>query len=105
MAPGFRALEGREEQLLARQTLADLLVRAEAAGDASLVADVQALSHRLGEGGAEAFLRACARAPDAMAALGSAAPSAFRPATSTLRSPANAATRCSTSRACAASAC
>jgi ATP-dependent helicase/nuclease subunit A len=70
LVPGFRALEGREEQLLARQTLADLLVRAEEAGDEALIADVQALSHRLGEGGAEAFLRACARAPDAMAALG-----------------------------------
>jgi ATP-dependent helicase/nuclease subunit A len=70
LVPGFRALEGREEQLLARQTLADLLVRAEEAGDEALIGDVQALSHRLGEGGAEGFLRACARAPDAMAALG-----------------------------------
>ena len=70
LVPGFRALEGREEQLLARETLAGLLVRAEAGGDAALIADVQALSHRLGEGGAEGFLRACARAPDAMAALG-----------------------------------
>ncbi|MBV9932603.1 MAG: double-strand break repair helicase AddA [Alphaproteobacteria bacterium] len=70
LAPGFRALEGREEQLLARETLAALLVKAEAARDEALIGDVQALSHRLGEGGAEAFLRACARAPDAMAALG-----------------------------------
>jgi ATP-dependent helicase/nuclease subunit A len=69
LTPGFRALEGREEQLLARQTLADLLVRAEAARDEALIGDVQALSHRLGEGGAEGFLRACARAPDAMKAL------------------------------------
>ncbi len=29
LTPGFRPLEGREEQLLARQTLAELLVRAE----------------------------------------------------------------------------
>ena len=29
LVPGFRPLEGREEQLLARATLADLLVRAE----------------------------------------------------------------------------
>jgi ATP-dependent helicase/nuclease subunit A len=34
LVPGFRPLEGREEQQLARSTLADLLVRAEAAGDA-----------------------------------------------------------------------
>jgi ATP-dependent helicase/nuclease subunit A len=70
LTPGFRPLEGREEQLLARSTLADLLVRAEAGGDLPLIADVQALSHRLGEGGAENFLRRCARAPKAMAALG-----------------------------------
>ncbi|HEY1605877.1 MAG TPA: double-strand break repair helicase AddA [Allosphingosinicella sp.] len=70
LVPGFRPLEGREEQLLARSTLAETLVRAEAGGDLGLIADMQALSHRLGEGGAEAFLRQCARAPDAMAALG-----------------------------------
>jgi ATP-dependent helicase/nuclease subunit A len=63
LVPGFRPLEGREEQLLARQTLADLLVRAEREGDLGLIADLQALSHRLGEGGAEAYLIQCARAP------------------------------------------
>src|SRR4051812_1247947 len=47
LVPGFRPLEGREEQLLARQTLADMLVRAEARSDERLIGDVQALSHRL----------------------------------------------------------
>ncbi|HEV2818574.1 MAG TPA: double-strand break repair helicase AddA [Allosphingosinicella sp.] len=70
LAPGFRPLEGREEQLLARATLADLLVRAEEQGDAGLIRDLQALSLRLGESGAERFLRACAAAPAAMAWLG-----------------------------------
>jgi ATP-dependent helicase/nuclease subunit A len=70
LTPGFRPLEGREEQLLARATLAEMLVAAEREGDLSLIRDLQTLSLRLGEGGAEAFLRACARAPDAMAALG-----------------------------------
>jgi ATP-dependent helicase/nuclease subunit A len=70
LIPGFRPLEGREQQLLARQVLAELLVAAEAEGDRPLVRDVQALSLRLGEGGAEAFLKACAAAPAAMAALG-----------------------------------
>ena len=70
LTPGFRPLEPREAQLLARSTLADLLLRAEAEGDPGLVRDLQALSLRLGEGGAEAFLMACARAPEAMAALG-----------------------------------
>jgi ATP-dependent helicase/nuclease subunit A len=70
LAPGFRPLDGREEQQLARSALAELLVRAESEGDRGLIADVQALSLRLGEGGAEAFMRACARDPEAMAALG-----------------------------------
>ncbi|HYE27529.1 MAG TPA: double-strand break repair helicase AddA [Allosphingosinicella sp.] len=82
LAPGFRPIEGREEQLLARQALAEMLVGAEERRDErlaadpgrrqsrTLIGDVQALSHRLGEGGAEAFLRRCARAPDAMASLG-----------------------------------
>ncbi len=70
LVPGFRPLEGREEQILARQTLADLLVRAEAGGDLPLVRDIQALSHRMGEGGAESYLMCCARAPAAMEALG-----------------------------------
>jgi ATP-dependent helicase/nuclease subunit A len=56
--------------MLARSTLADLLVRAEAGGDLGLIADVQALSLRLGEGGAESFLMQGARAPDALEALG-----------------------------------
>ncbi|MEA3030373.1 MAG: ATP-dependent helicase/nuclease subunit [Sphingomonadales bacterium] len=70
LAPGFRPLEGREEQLLARATLADLLVRAEGEGDLGLIRDLQALSLRLGESGAERFLKACAAAPQAMAWLG-----------------------------------
>jgi ATP-dependent helicase/nuclease subunit A len=70
LVPGFRPLEGREEQILARSTLAELLVRAEQGNDLPLIRDLQALSHRMGEGGAEAFLMACARAPEALLALG-----------------------------------
>ena len=64
LAPGFRPVEGREQQLLARATLADLLLRAEGEGDLGLIRDLQALSLRLGESGAERFLKACAGAPD-----------------------------------------
>ena len=70
LTPGFRPLDGREEQQLVRSTLADMLVRAEQGGDLGLIGDVQALSLRLGEGGAEAYLKACARTPDALEALG-----------------------------------
>jgi ATP-dependent helicase/nuclease subunit A len=70
LTPGFRPLEGREEAALARRTLADMLADAERGGDLPLIRDVQALSRRLGEARVEAYLMACARAPDAMAALG-----------------------------------
>jgi ATP-dependent helicase/nuclease subunit A len=70
LTPGFRPLEGREEQELARATLAELLVRAESTGDAGFIRDAQLLSHRLGEAAAEAFLLRCGRAIEAMQALG-----------------------------------
>jgi ATP-dependent helicase/nuclease subunit A len=70
LSPGFRPLEAREEQALARATLADLLVRAEQQGDQGLIRDLQALSLRLGESGAERFLKACARAQEGMEWLG-----------------------------------
>jgi ATP-dependent helicase/nuclease subunit A len=69
LAPGMRPLEGREEAALARRVLADLVLQAEREGRRGLIADLQALSRRLGEEGAENFLRDCARAPDAMEQL------------------------------------
>lgn len=69
LVPGFRPIEGREEAVLARETLAELLVTAEREGRLGLVDAVGALSLRLGEGGAEDFLRACARAHGALAGL------------------------------------
>lgn len=70
LIPGFRAMEAREEAALARQTMADMLVAAEARGETVLTEALRALSLRLGEGGAESFLSNCARAPDAMEVLG-----------------------------------
>lgn len=69
LTPGFRPLEAREEMALARDTLAEMLADAGREGREALIDAVGALSLRLGEGKAEAFLHACARAPDAMAAL------------------------------------
>ncbi|MGI4731682.1 MAG: double-strand break repair helicase AddA [Janthinobacterium lividum] len=69
LVPGFRPLEPREEAVLARDTLASLLVDAERDGRAAPVATLGALSIRLGEGGAEEFLRACSRAGEALGAL------------------------------------
>ncbi|UAK25136.1 double-strand break repair helicase AddA [Sphingomonas nostoxanthinifaciens] len=70
LTPGFRPLEGRAEAALARATLAELLADAERNGDLGLGRDVAVLSRRLGEQAAERYLRLCARAPDALAALG-----------------------------------
>ncbi|MDF7777940.1 UvrD-helicase domain-containing protein, partial [Sphingomonas sp. AOB5] len=69
LVPGFRPLDGREEYVLAREALAEMLVDAEREGRMALVDHVGALSLRLGEGGAENFLRQCARAGDALEAL------------------------------------
>lgn len=70
ITPGFQPIEGRAEQELVRRTLADLMADAEAGGDGQLILDVQSLSRRLGERDAVEYLRACARRPQALAALG-----------------------------------
>ena len=75
LTPGFRPLEAREETALQRDTLAAMLADAGREGRDAVIDAVGALSLRLGEGKAEAFLHACARAPDAMAAL----PSGLKP--------------------------
>ncbi|MGN6377006.1 MAG: UvrD-helicase domain-containing protein, partial [Sphingomonas sp.] len=63
LVPGFRPLEAREEAVLAREALAEMLVDAEREGRRAPVEAIGALSLRLGEGGAEAFLTACAKSP------------------------------------------
>jgi ATP-dependent helicase/nuclease subunit A len=75
LVPGFRPIEAREEALLLRESLAALLVEAECEGRARPVEVIGALSVRLGEGGAEAFLESCARHADALEAL----PSGIQP--------------------------
>lgn len=80
LIPGFRPMEPREEKLLARTVLADMLVGAEKDGDTALLQAVQALSRRLGEGGAEGFLMNCAAAPAAMGAFGPDIPAEIRAA-------------------------
>ncbi len=69
LVPGFRPLEPREEAVLMREALAEMLVDAEREGRDQAVEAVGALSLRLGEGGAEAFLAACARSRSGLGAL------------------------------------
>ncbi|WP_294329412.1 double-strand break repair helicase AddA [uncultured Sphingomonas sp.] len=75
LVPGFRPLEAREEAVLARETLAEMLVDARSEGREGVIDAIGALSLRLGEGGAEGFLQECARAGDALEAL----PSGIQP--------------------------
>ena len=70
ISPGFKPIEGRAEAELTRRTLATLLADAEASGNEALIADVQTLSLRLGEGGAQEYLTTCARAEEMIDALG-----------------------------------
>lgn len=70
VVPGFRPIEGRAENELARRTLAALLEEAEASKESQLIDDVSTLSLRLGEAGAEGYLLDCARSHEAMGALG-----------------------------------
>ena len=69
LVPGFRPIEAREEAVLARDALAEMLVAAESEGRERPITTIGALSLRLGEGEAERFLLACARTPAAMAEL------------------------------------
>jgi len=69
LPPGFRPLDQREQAMLARQTLADMVVVAQEQGDDILMEALQALSLRMGEGGAENFLLRCAARLDALEAL------------------------------------
>lgn len=69
LVPGFRPLDAREEFVLAREALAEMLVDAEREGRRGLTDAIGALSLRLGEGGAERFLRECAHSSEAMEGL------------------------------------
>jgi ATP-dependent helicase/nuclease subunit A len=70
ISPGLSPVEGRAEDELARRTLAAMLEVAETTPDRQLIDDVSALSLRLGEAGAERYMMDCARAHEAMEALG-----------------------------------
>ncbi|QGN53738.1 double-strand break repair helicase AddA [Novosphingobium sp. Gsoil 351] len=62
MLPGTRAMEDRDKDLLVRQVLADVLVEAEAAGDAVLLDALTALSLRLTSDQVQGWLLRCAAA-------------------------------------------
>lgn len=64
LIPGTRPMEDRDRDLLARQVLAQLLLDAEARGDAKLLDSLAALSLRMAPEEVERFLLRCAGAYD-----------------------------------------
>ncbi len=60
LRPGSRAMEDRDRDLLVRDVLVDLLVRAEASGDTAFGEALAALSLRMGEAELTRFLLRCA---------------------------------------------
>jgi ATP-dependent helicase/nuclease subunit A len=66
ISPGFRPIEGREEEALVERTLATLAERS-AEGDGAFLADLEILAGRLGEGDVRSYLRRCAGSVEGMA--------------------------------------
>ncbi len=71
---GSRPMEDRERALLARQTLADLLLDAEERGETGKLTALEALSIKLGPDAAEAWLLQCAQAREAWFGTGAWTP-------------------------------
>ncbi len=69
LVPGFKPIEGREQQQLLREALATTVIEAEERGDDTLISDLQSLSLAMGEEAALKFLHKCAAVPDVMAGI------------------------------------
>lgn len=74
LVPGTRPMEDRDRDLLARQVLAQLLLDAEARGDAPLLDSLAALSLRMAPEEVERFLLRCAGAHELWLGAGSWVP-------------------------------
>ncbi len=72
LPPGFRAVEGREEEQLAAKALADLVEGFEREGRLGDLERLKATAKRLSEDATRAFLRKCAGSPDVFEGLPSA---------------------------------
>ncbi len=62
LTPGAKAMEDRERDLLLREVLAEMLLKAEAENDVATLRAVEDLSVRLGPDAVEAWLLRCAKA-------------------------------------------
>lgn len=66
IASMFKPIEARDQKILAREALGDLLLEEERAGRPEIIQAIQRLSVRMGEEAAEQFLMTCAAKADAM---------------------------------------
>ncbi|MPT48125.1 MAG: double-strand break repair helicase AddA [Sphingobium sp.] len=69
LIPGFRAMEEREQQDVARQSLEEMVIRAGETGDDTLMEALNTLALRLGEKEAEGYLLRCGQAHGALMVL------------------------------------
>jgi len=69
IASMFKPIEDRDQKILAREALGDLLLEEERAGRLQIVEAIQRLSVRMGEEATEQFLMSCAAKADAMDGL------------------------------------
>ena len=69
LVPGFKPVEGREQQELQREALSEMILAAEERNDKRLIADLQSLSLAMGEDAARKFLHKCGGVPDVMAQI------------------------------------
>ncbi len=69
IASMFKPIEARDQKILAREALGDLLLEEERAGRTDILEAIQHLSVRMGEEATEQFLMACAAKADAMESL------------------------------------
>ena len=67
LIPGFKPVEGREQEELFHEALGELVLKAEETGNSALISHFQSLSLALGEDGALKFLKKCAGQPDILA--------------------------------------
>ena len=69
LIPGFKPVEGREQQQQLREALSEMIIAAEERGDSALIKDLQSLSLAMGEDAALKFLHKTAAVPDVMAGI------------------------------------
>ena len=69
IASMFKPIEARDQKILAREALGDLLLEEERSGRPQIIEAIQRLSVRMGEEATEQFLMACAAEADAMEQL------------------------------------